>query len=141
MDNAIAALLSAVEVVSGGEAVKKYGMAALIGRHCAIVQLSTGVEGFRIHPGVIADPEASFIDMDDIGVLWVDYHNGDDWHLHSVSAGEQIVLLSTRERPDIDYVDGEALDPTAQDYLELQRQHDTLQSQLKALQDKCRAQS
>ena len=82
------------ETITADEAVKKYGLKALVERQCVAMRTIYGNGDVDMIIGEIVDPNDCVIDEPDGSALYVQYWSVDDWYLTSVAPDEQIVLLS-----------------------------------------------
>lgn len=82
------------ETLTASEAVKKYGIQALLGRQCVVVTSIIGNDVEDVRIGEIVDPGDCAIDELDGARLYVEYHKNDDFYLASVYEDAPIVLLS-----------------------------------------------
>lgn len=82
------------ETLTGREAVELHTAAGLIGRQC-VVNAGLSAAGAVPTVGVVADPQACFIDVENPNTaLYVEIESGDDWMLYEVFNDEHFVLLS-----------------------------------------------
>lgn len=81
------------ETITADEAVKKYGLKALLERQCVAMRTIYGNGDVDMVIGEIVDPQDCVIDEPDGSALYVQYWSVDDWYLTSVAPHEPIVLL------------------------------------------------
>lgn len=82
------------QTLTGREAVELHTSTGLIGRQ-VVVNAGIAANGAVPKIGVVADPQACFIDVENPNTaLYAEVALGDDWMLYEVFNDEHFVLLS-----------------------------------------------